>query len=198
MEEFRVGSRIIDETGYKGTVLFAGPIKGSKNADEVWLGIEWDEASRGKHDGTFIDPNGTSIRYFECRSGAGSFIKPSKVNFGRSLDTALQERYVPIDAPIIETSGNYVETFKGNKKAIEFVGEKWIRYFQLCHLVLSMFILLLFIDREKQQLENLSKVSVRNDSVSKIGVISSLSEDVLELDLQDNLIWDWNEVCGQT
>ncbi len=54
------------------------------------------------------------------------------------------------------------------------------------------------MDRGKQQLQNLYKVSVRNENVSKIGLISSLSESVLELDLQDNLIWDWNEVMSHS
>jgi len=42
------------------TVRYIGPVA-DKNGE--WLGVEWDDASRGKHDGTH---NGTS--YFRCRS----------------------------------------------------------------------------------------------------------------------------------
>ena len=40
------------------TVRYVGPVKGTAGD---WLGVEWDDAERGKHDGKH---NG--IRYFEC------------------------------------------------------------------------------------------------------------------------------------
>lgn len=41
------------------TVRYIGPVSGKANE---WLGVEWDDTSRGKHDGRH---DGT--RYFECR-----------------------------------------------------------------------------------------------------------------------------------
>lgn len=43
------------------TVRYIGSVDGTKGE---WLGVEWDDASRGKHDG---QANGK--RYFECMNG---------------------------------------------------------------------------------------------------------------------------------
>lgn len=46
--------------GQSCTVRYVGVVADKKGE---WLGVEWDDASRGKHDGTH---DGTS--YFKCRS----------------------------------------------------------------------------------------------------------------------------------
>lgn len=51
------GTRI-SLAGYTGTVKFIGPVD---NASGIWLGVEWDDPSRGKHDGIK-----DGKRYFEC------------------------------------------------------------------------------------------------------------------------------------
>ena len=51
------------------TLRYVGPIGGTKGD---WLGVEWDEPSRGKHDGSH---NG--VRYFECRYGINKDIFPN-------------------------------------------------------------------------------------------------------------------------
>lgn len=57
-EQILVGSRI-DSSGSKGTVKYVGKVSG---AEDTWLGIDWDDPGRGKHNGTY---NG--IQYFEAR-----------------------------------------------------------------------------------------------------------------------------------
>ncbi|CAG8485532.1 411_t:CDS:10 [Diversispora eburnea] len=61
------------------TVRYIGPVppKGE------WIGLEWDNVSRGKHDGVHDD-----VRYFTCSvPNSGSFIRySSKINTGRSFD----------------------------------------------------------------------------------------------------------------
>ena len=43
--------------------------------DGLWLGLEWDDPSRGKHNGTK-----DGVTYFACRHvTAGSFVRPNKV-----------------------------------------------------------------------------------------------------------------------
>ena len=44
---------------FRGTVRYAGEVPPTTG---VWLGVEWDDASRGKHSGTH---NG--VCYFTCR-----------------------------------------------------------------------------------------------------------------------------------
>ena len=45
-----------------GTVLYEGPVPPTKG---TWLGIEWDEPSRGRHSGVY---DKTGVRYFSPRS----------------------------------------------------------------------------------------------------------------------------------
>ena len=56
--------RRLSFSGALCTVRYVGPVEGTKGD---WLGVEWDETGRGKHDGSH---NG--VRYFECRSGTNS------------------------------------------------------------------------------------------------------------------------------
>lgn len=66
-QEFFIGKRIEDENCF-GTICFIGKLP---NTSGIWLGIDWDDSSRGRHDGTF---NG--IRYFKTHSfNSGSFVR---------------------------------------------------------------------------------------------------------------------------
>jgi tubulin-specific chaperone E len=74
----------------RGTVRFRGQIDGTE-----WLGVEWDNPERGKHDGTH---KGT--RYFSCaHPTGGTFIKPAKVSFGCSFAQALKSKYGEFERP---------------------------------------------------------------------------------------------------
>jgi hypothetical protein len=127
------GCRVRDQDGYKATVRYVGPVIAAKDKTETWLGVEWDDKTRGKHDGSCVDEAGQVHRYFKCDFGAGSFVKPSKISLGRPLSDALHERYVDLNAPTILKEDSsvlpdaFVTTSKGNQKGIEFVGEKKIR-----------------------------------------------------------------------
>ena len=47
-EQISVGQRLqIDD--FKATVLYVGPVEGQKGD---WAGLEWDDHTRGKHDGS--------------------------------------------------------------------------------------------------------------------------------------------------
>ena len=120
-----------DAEGFKATVRYIGPVAASKNKSEIWLGVEWDDGSRGKHDGSCVE-NGILYKYFDCKMGSGSFIKPTKVSPRKSFLDALQERYVTLDTPELTLPdstlpGMFVSTSKGNMKKIELVGEKKMR-----------------------------------------------------------------------
>jgi len=178
-EGFEVDCRIRDTEGFRGTVRYIGPIAAAKVKTDVWLGVEWDNNSRGKHNGSCADENGRLHRYFECPQGAGSFIKPNKLRKLKSFIDALKEKYVELDAPEIMTDSKvpdaFVMTSKGNQKSIEFVGEKKIRKWQ--------------------QLSVVNKVAIRNEDISCIGSeIFELAGHFIEIDLQDNLIFKWSEV----
>ncbi|KAE8361182.1 hypothetical protein BDV27DRAFT_31415 [Aspergillus caelatus] len=71
------------------TIRYAGKVAGTTGE---WLGVEWDDPTRGKHFGEH-----QGVRYFSCKSKhptAGSFVRPSRAaDKPRSFLEALREKY---------------------------------------------------------------------------------------------------------
>ncbi|KAM6971979.1 tubulin-specific chaperone E [Aplochiton taeniatus] len=81
----QVGKRVSCD-GERGTVQYVGSVPPTPG---LWLGVEWDNPARGKHDGIH-----QGVRYFTCRHPhGGSFIRPKKASFGVDFLTALKKRY---------------------------------------------------------------------------------------------------------
>lgn len=57
----RICLKTADGKQFIGTVLYMGPVPPTSGD---WLGVEWDDPSRGKHDGMHKE---TGVRYFTCR-----------------------------------------------------------------------------------------------------------------------------------
>lgn len=53
-----VGQRLSYD-GLVCTVRYAGEVAGTSG---TWLGVEWDDSTRGKHDGSH-----KGVKYFECK-----------------------------------------------------------------------------------------------------------------------------------
>lgn len=83
-----VGVRI-EYQGDRGTVRYIGTVQG--RGESVWVGVEWDRAGRGKHDGTV-----EGVKYFECEMGRGSLVKGRRIGDGgrRSVMQAVRKRYL--------------------------------------------------------------------------------------------------------
>ncbi|XP_056891978.1 tubulin-specific chaperone E isoform X3 [Takifugu flavidus] len=80
-----VGRRVACD-GERATVRYVGPIPPTAG---LWLGVEWDHPSRGKHDGSH-----DGVQYFTCRhQHGGSFVRPAKVSFGVDYVTAVRQEY---------------------------------------------------------------------------------------------------------
>ena len=86
-------------------------------------GIEWDDATRGKHDGSVVSAAGDTVRYFTCPAGAGSFLKASLVDTGVSFMTAMRLKY---EAEGGEGGGTF-EMENGRSMEVELVGDDKIR-----------------------------------------------------------------------
>lgn len=80
-----VGRRVsCDEE--RATVRYVGQVPPTAG---LWLGIEWDNPERGKHDGSH-----DGVQYFTCRNPkGGSFVRPGKVSFGVDYLTAVERQY---------------------------------------------------------------------------------------------------------
>ncbi|KPM41613.1 hypothetical protein AK830_g4971 [Neonectria ditissima] len=84
----RIGQRVSYD-GALCTVRFIGDVAGTTG---VWLGVEWDDSARGKHNGSH-----KGVRYFSCRSKsptAASFVRPSRPSDPpRSFLAAVNAKY---------------------------------------------------------------------------------------------------------
>ncbi|KAK8042102.1 hypothetical protein PG993_006625 [Apiospora rasikravindrae] len=85
-------AKVGDRLSYDGavcTVRYIGEVAGTTGN---WIGVEWDDASRGKHDGSH-----KGQRYFTCKSKsptAASFVRPTRTaEPPRSFVAALKEKY---------------------------------------------------------------------------------------------------------
>ncbi|XP_042336902.1 tubulin-specific chaperone E-like [Plectropomus leopardus] len=79
-------SRRVSCAGERATVRYVGPVPPTAG---LWLGVEWDNPERGKHDGSH-----EGVQYFTCRHPTGgSFVRPAKVSFGVDFLTAVQQKY---------------------------------------------------------------------------------------------------------
>ena len=89
---FRPGDRL-RVGGDAATVRYVGPVAGK--GPDAWVGLEWDDEARGKHDGSV-----GGRRYFAVRSTApasGSLVRAPALDAvaerGTCLATALAARY---------------------------------------------------------------------------------------------------------
>uniref|UniRef100_A0A8B9BMG6 Tubulin-specific chaperone E n=1 Tax=Anser brachyrhynchus TaxID=132585 RepID=A0A8B9BMG6_9AVES len=106
-----LGRRVLCGTE-RATVRYVG---GLPAAAGIWLGVEWDDPQRGKHDGTY---EGT--QYFKCRHPrGGSFIRPNKANFGVDFLTAVKDRYGLKEQDVQNGTKN---TLVLGKKTVELIG----------------------------------------------------------------------------
>ena len=102
----------------KATVKYVGEVK---HQTGEWIGLEWDDAARGKNDGST-----GGCRYFSCRrDAAGSFMRSEKflgqAAQGQDILSSLQERYG--DQPNDKLQGQ--ETQQPSKRSGQKKGVEW-------------------------------------------------------------------------
>ncbi|XP_058692287.1 geranylgeranyl pyrophosphate synthase isoform X8 [Poecile atricapillus] len=173
-----LGRRVACGTDY-GTVRYVGSV--SRTAG-IWLGVEWDDPQRGKHDGSY-----EGIQYFTCSFSwllysrhpkGGSFIRPNKANFGVDFLTAVKDRYGLNDQQDVQYGTG--ETVVFGKKTVEFVGMDSVA-------------------EQQRQLNKLVDISVRECAVSHAGQeeeISRVCANMRHINLSKNLISSWETVTA--
>ncbi|NXP45525.1 TBCE protein, partial [Heliornis fulica] len=164
-----LGRRVVCGTEY-GTVRYVGSVPPTAG---IWLGVEWDDPQRGKHNGTY---EGT--QYFKCwHPTGGSFIRPNKASFGVDFLTAVKDRYRMNN----EQDGTENVLVFG-KKTVELVGMDSI------------------VEQQRQvQLNQLVDISVRECAVSHAGQkeeIGRTCANIQHIDLSKNLISSWETVTA--
>ena len=84
---FKLNQRIIDpQNNARGTIKYIGSVENTKGS---WLGIDWDNPERGKHNGSHQGRN-----YFVTHTEtSGSFVRETKISKGQTFQEAVQDRY---------------------------------------------------------------------------------------------------------
>ncbi|KAF5835785.1 hypothetical protein DUNSADRAFT_6874 [Dunaliella salina] len=161
----------------RATVKYVGPVAGLEG---TWLGLEWDDVSRGKHDGEV-----EGIKYFQCsKPGAGSFVRAEKVSTrGRSVLEALLSRYSnecgELGLPDVRDEELYVPTVRHHRVHIQVVGADKIT-------------------SQQSQTQRLTSARLVGAGISHVGDPEALARAAInlhELDLTGNLVHSWDFVA---
>lgn len=173
----QLGDRIIYD-GHFATVRYIGEVTNTKDS---WIGVEWDDPSRGKHNGTHEGKQYFSI----VHPTGGSFVRPKKVNMGVSFYDAFRDRYGDEqgeEAGVI-TDELFVLDNKKKKTVVEMVGAK-------------------SVNKKQSQLSSLVEVVVCDMYVYGVGPHASELRthgcSIEELDVSRNLLPSWCKVAAIT
>ncbi|GIL78416.1 hypothetical protein Vretimale_16995 [Volvox reticuliferus] len=169
-----VGCRVRILKDY-ATVRYIGPVAQQQG---IWVGVEWDDHSRGKHDGSTA-----GVRYFNCVSGttSGSFVRIERVCFGITLLEALRARYNNETAEHgedVAAEELYVHTSRRRRVKVQLVGEEKIQ-------------------QKQRQIHMLQSARLVGLDVSAVGDPAQLRDSIpsiTSLDLTCNLVAGWDFV----
>ncbi|KAI0317464.1 hypothetical protein OF83DRAFT_1276525 [Amylostereum chailletii] len=167
-----IGSRLA-LSGFYGTVRYVGQVEGTKGE---WVGVEWDDPSRGKHDGVK-----DGRRYFHCLiPNSGSFIRATSagIDYGRSFLRALVEKYVELPRG---TSAQEFVILGSSKGAIEVEVVNMDK-----------------IRNKFSRLEHLRDISLDKENVSRAdepGLLRAKCPSVRGVDLSFSLIPSWDVIA---
>ncbi|KAI4280345.1 MAG: hypothetical protein L6R38_004528 [Xanthoria sp. 2 TBL-2021] len=182
-EEQLLGKRLSYD-GSLCTVRWRGEIESLKGQ---WLGVEWDDPSRGKHDGTYA-----GNRYFSCWSKeptAASFIRPDskRIDITQPLLSALREKYGSEN--ISKGTNERSSTIVISGKEVDEVGFDAISRKQ------SAWSALTIVSLDGLRIENRyeNPLHTQQDYREQHRVLSSGLK-WQELDLSRNLFADWDEI----
>ncbi|KAL4942686.1 hypothetical protein BDV06DRAFT_191637 [Aspergillus oleicola] len=174
------------------TIRYVGKVEGTSGE---WLGVEWDDPTRGKHSGQH-----QGVRYFTCSRNhltAGSFVRPSRpVDKPRSFLEALRGKYAPGGAGA-DAGAGVEQPIKFKNKVAEEVGFDKIRK-QLADLE-ELKIVLLDGLRVVGVLAQTGTEPIREHIEDARAEIERTCPKIVELDLSWNLFTTWRDVadiCG--
>ncbi|XP_062502907.1 tubulin-specific chaperone E-like isoform X2 [Corticium candelabrum] len=161
--------------GHFGTVKFVGEIQSKLGK---WIGVEWDDPTRGKHNGSY---NG--VRYFQSsHASGGSFVRANKVNLGRTVREAVIRRYGKLD-----TKENEDDTDDDDDdgmlevcgKVVEIVASRKVK-------------------TKQSHFDKCLEITLHGMEISSSGAdeeIKALFPNLTTIDLSNNLLSDWQNIA---
>ncbi|KAJ4986893.1 tubulin-specific chaperone [Stagonosporopsis vannaccii] len=203
-----IGKRLSFD-GQLCTVRFRGAVEGTKGE---WLGVEWDDPTRGKHSGEH-----KGHRYFRCLSASStsaSFIRPTrKPDAPRSFVEALKAKYADdgFEDPGVEVvfvmkegdssrareepTARSNQPIRFNGKVAEEVGFDKIRK-QLAQLEELKFVILDGLRMWRPEVRQSSRPDGQLEWPHGATDIRNACPKTHELDLSRNLLEEWREVAA--
>ncbi|KAL4881993.1 hypothetical protein BJY04DRAFT_187811 [Aspergillus karnatakaensis] len=179
--------------GHLCTIRYVGSVEGTSGE---WLGVEWDDPTRGKHSGEH-----KGMRYFTClrqHPTAGSFVRPSRpADSQLSFLDALRLKYASESEQKQARAGpgaGEEKPIRFNGKIAEEVGFDKIRK-QLAELEELKIVLLDGL----RVAGVLAQQATREEIEAARGEIERVCPKIVELDLSQNLFTGWRDVadiCG--
>lgn len=189
-----LGRRIETHDGARATVRYVGGVDGQ---DGEWVGVEWDDPGRGKHDGAH-----DGKRYFEC-SGAepgtkpASFLRVHKIKPSVTFATAIRAKYLDGKGAVAMKGGGRNE----NKNENENDGESSSAYVSSSNGQKIEIELCLKKDDPVAALMELDRVYLPDALVADAGDPGAaagcgvVAGNIKILDLSGNLFTDWNSIA---
>ncbi|KAG5294921.1 tubulin-specific chaperone E [Histoplasma ohiense] len=187
-----LGSRLSFEGGLC-TVRYIGEVKGTKGQ---WLGVEWDDSTRGKHSGEH-----DGVKYFQCKSKhptAGSFIRPTRqADRNLSFLQAANEKYVSELEPMPSGHEDLLSSkpIEISGKIVEEVGFEKIR-----RLLAELQELRIVLLDGMRVYGVLADEGSREEYENELKIIARTCPKIVDLDLSRNVLRRWTDVaaiCGQ-
>ncbi|XP_025190549.1 tubulin-specific chaperone E isoform X1 [Melanaphis sacchari] len=173
-DSVRVG-RKVSVGAYTGFARYVGPIPGT---EDIWVGVEWDDPNRGKHDGIHdgiryfktLHPNGASfVRLEKVIPNSISFITAFRSKYGQDFDDNVHQEIMAL--------------MKQSKMAsFELVGMQKIQKKQACF-------------------DKLIDVSLSHHGITDAGEPDEIQDccpNIENLELCNNCFTDWETVSEIT
>jgi len=204
----------VEYFGSKGTVRFIGKLKHKAGAridtESTWLGVEWDDTSRGNHNGT-VD----GVFYFKCENStaptAGSLVKMAKASFGVDIFESFVTKYFkPDEARLLlkqkeDLHSRLLDLSQFAHEQVQHQREqKNSEYDEEALIKTSIsfkkieFLGFQNVWQRMKDLNNLRNLSLSNHfvaSIGKKGQLGSIFPALRELSLEDSLISSWDQVA---
>ena len=209
-KDLYINKRVSIES-HKATILYAGPLLHEVTGalalkkNELWFGIEWDDASRGKHNGVV---NGT-VYFTPKKEGTNSsLVLEKKCNFGVDILEAIVKRYfldkeakeiLVNKETIVEVLAAKAEELKKqeiNDIKTEFDEEGFIFTYQ----TRTKRIEFMGFDKHWKRINTLTEMtdlSINDLLVRDFGEINTLRpliSNVTNLSLENNLLCNWEQI----
>ncbi|WWC96270.1 hypothetical protein V866_003137 [Kwoniella sp. B9012] len=202
---YAVGNRYLNsKTHHLLTLRYIGslpPSPSSLEDDQIWLGVEYDDPSNGKHNGTYKD-----IQVFQTvQEGSGSFIKyiqSSKggpLKEGNSLIRSIEDRYGSIIPNVTSTSS--INQEEGQDDGINTEKEEKVILGSSSNAITVTLPNISSVKERVGRLEKIRNMGFEDEYISCLGgdketknVLRERMKSLKWLNLSNNLLSTWDQI----